>query len=245
MFEQALMPTTRNKPWTLGASITLQSAIVGTMVLYSALHVDMLPLNATRHLELPAPQVPKPAIEIVAAILERRAGSLTMNPRPFVMPSTIPVGVPVIDDLASAAPAYKPAAASTGDGVPSVGVIGSIGLGLVIAVPPKQPVVHAQTAKPSAPIPVGGKVMEAKILKRVMPIYPQLAKNARVSGKVHLMSIIAKDGTIQKLEVIDGHPLLVGAALEAVRQWIYRPTLLNGEPVDVIAPIEVNFTLTQ
>ena len=110
MFEQALMPTTRNKPWTLGASITLQSAIVGTMVLYSALHVDMLPLNTTRHLELPAPQVPKPAIEIVAAILERRAGSLTMNPRPFVMPSKIPVGVAVIDDLASAAPAYNPAA---------------------------------------------------------------------------------------------------------------------------------------
>jgi protein TonB len=87
--------------------------------------------------------------------------------------------------------------------------------------------------------------MEAKILKRVIPVYPPLAKNARISGKVHLMSIIAKDGTIQKLEVLDGHPLLVGAALEAVRQWIYRPTLLNGEPVDVMAPIEVNFTLTQ
>ena len=115
----------------------------------------------------------------------------------------------------------------------------------MVAALPKQPIAHAQAAKQDAPLRLGGNVMEAKILRRVMPVYPQLAKNARVSGKVHLMSIIAKDGTIQKLEVIDGHPLLIGAAMAAVKQWIYRPTLLNGEPVDVIAPIEVNFTLTQ
>ena len=237
------MPTTHNKPWTLGASVTLQCAIVGTMVLYSALHVDTLPLNTTRHLELPAPQVPKiDAIEIVGTFLQRHAGALTMNPRPFVMPSKIPVGVPVIDDIASEAPVYASVTASNPAGVP----FGSgIAIDPVIAAPPKPPVAHAQTAKPTAPLPVGGNVMEAKILKRVMPLYPQLARNARISGKVHLMSIIAKDGTIQKLEVIDGHPLLVGAALDAVKQWIYRPTLLNGAAVDVIAPIEVNFTLTQ
>ena len=245
MFEQALMPTTRNKPWTLGASITLQCAIVGTMVLYSSLHVDMLPLNTTRHLELPAPHVPKlDAIEIVGSFLQRRAGSLTMNPRTFVEPTKIPVGVPVIDDLDSAAPIFNTAAASTGVGVPFGGV-NEFGIGTNVAAPAKPAVVHAQPAKQDAPVRLGGNVMEAKILKRVMPIYPQLAKNMRISGKVHLMSIIAKDGTIQKLELIEGHPLLVGAAMEAVRQWIYRPTLLNGEPVDVIAPIEVNFTLTQ
>ncbi len=244
MFEQALMPTTRNKPWTLGASVALQSAIAGTMVLYSALHVDMFPLNTTRHLELPAPKVPKlEAIEIIGSFLERRASSLTMNPRPFVSPVKIPAGIPVVDDAGSDAPIYNPGPATTGTGTVLDGVIG--GLGPVIAAPPKPPVAHAQTAKPAAPIPIGGKVMEAKILKRVMPLYPPLAKSARISGKVHLMSIIAKDGTIQKLEVIDGHPLLIGAALEAVKQWIYRPTMLNGEPVDVIAPIEVNFTLTQ
>ncbi len=243
MFEQALMPTTRNKPWPLGASVTLQCAIAGTMVLYSALHVDMLPLNTTRHLELPAPQVPKlDAIEIIGSFLQRRAGALTMNPRPFVSPTAIPVGIPVIDDIGSDAPVYTSAAISNAAGVP---LGGGIGVDPGIAAPPKPPIAHAQTAKPTAPMPVGGNVMEAKILKRVMPIYPQLAKNARISGKVHLMSIIAKDGTIQKLEVIDGHPLLVGAALDAVKQWIYRPTMLNGEPVDVIAPIEVNFTLTQ
>ena len=236
------MQTTHNKPWTLGASITLQCAIVGTMVLYSALHVDTLPLITMRHLELPSPRAAKlEAIEIIGAILERRAGTLTMKPHVFVYPAKIPIGVSVIEDIGSDAPSYMPGAAATYDG----GIIGSIGLAPALAALPRQPVVPAQAAKPTAPIRLGGNVMEAKILKRVMPIYPPLAKAARISGKVHLMSVIAQDGTIQKLEVIDGHPLLIRAALDAVKQWIYRPTLLNGEPVDVTAPIEVNFTLTQ
>ena len=242
MFEQALLPNTRNKPWMLGASATLQCSIAGAMMLYSGLHVDMLPLHTPRLLPLPEPRMPKlDAIEIVGALLERRAGALTMTPHPFISPAKIPVGIAVIEDIGADAPSYTPMAASTREG----GIIGSIGLLSVLAPPPKQAVVRVEIAKRTAPIAVGGNVMEAKILKRVMPIYPQLARNARISGKVHLLSIIAKDGSIQKLEVIDGHPLLLRAAFEAVKQWIYRPTLLNGEPVDVVAPIEVNFTLTQ
>jgi protein TonB len=85
----------------------------------------------------------------------------------------------------------------------------------------------------------------AKLVKKVIPIYPPLAKSARVSGVVHLLGVIAKDGTIQNLQLINGHPLLAHAAMEAVSQWVYQPTLLNGQPVEVIAPIDVNFTLAQ
>jgi periplasmic protein TonB len=85
----------------------------------------------------------------------------------------------------------------------------------------------------------------AKLVKRVIPAYPPLARSARISGVVHLIGIIARDGSIRNLELVSGHPLLARAALEAVQQWIYKPTLLNGEPVEVIAPIEVNFTLGQ
>jgi protein TonB len=92
---------------------------------------------------------------------------------------------------------------------------------------------------------VGGGVQMAKLVKKVIPEYPPLAKTARISGVVHLLGVIAKDGTIQNLQLIGGHPLLARAALEAVRQWVYRPTLLNGQPVEVIAPIDVNFTLGQ
>lgn len=76
-----------------------------------------------------------------------------------------------------------------------------------------------------------------------MPIYPPLAITARVQGTVHLVGVIARDGTIRDLQVIDGHPMLVRAAVDAVRQWIYKPTLLSGEAVEVMAPITVTFKL--
>jgi protein TonB len=246
MFEHSMMPTTRNKPWTLGASITLQSAIVGSMALYSALHVEMLPLTM-RHLELPMPPVPKPEfVKVISTFIERQAGGLTAPVRMFAEPIRIPDGVPQINDLTSEAPSLAYSSNTAADeGLGVVGVPGVHFIGANSTVVPKPPPAHAPIAKPSGPTRIGGVVMDAKIIKRVIPLYPPLAKNARISGKVHLMGIIAKDGTIQKLEVLDGHPLLVLAALEAVKQWIYRPTHLNGEPVDVITPIEVNFTLTQ
>jgi protein TonB len=85
----------------------------------------------------------------------------------------------------------------------------------------------------------------AKLIRKVIPEYPPLAKAARISGVVHLMGTIAKGGTIRNLQLIGGHPILARAALEAVEQWVYEPTLLNGEPVEVIAPIEVDFTLAR
>jgi protein TonB len=81
------------------------------------------------------------------------------------------------------------------------------------------------------------------LIRQVKPLYPDIAIRARVSGTVHLIGTIGKDGTIQHLQIVDGNPLLARAAVEAVSQWVYRPTLLNNEPVEVIAPIEVNFTL--
>lgn len=98
--------------------------------------------------------------------------------------------------------------------------------------------------KPSeAPVLVGGALQSAKLLKQVVPIYPQSARQLRISGTVHLLGVIAKDGTIQRLQVLSGHPLLRQAALDAVSQWIYRPTVLNGQPVEVEAPIDVMFVL--
>jgi protein TonB len=101
--------------------------------------------------------------------------------------------------------------------------------------------------KPVTPqrIRVGGNVQQAKLIRQPKPIYPPLAKQARISGVVHLNAIIGKDGTIQNLTVAGGHPLLVPAAMEAVKQWVYAPTLLNGEPVEVVTQIDVNFTLSQ
>ena len=94
-------------------------------------------------------------------------------------------------------------------------------------------------------IKVGGNVTAARIVNRTAPVYPPLARQTRISGTVRLHAIIAKDGTVQQLEVLSGHPLLVQAALDAVRQWRYQPTLLNGEPVEVDTTVDVIFSLNQ
>jgi protein TonB len=90
---------------------------------------------------------------------------------------------------------------------------------------------------------LGGNVLHGKLVHLVKPAYPPLARAARVSGTVRLEAIVGKDGRVRSLRLVSGHPLLAQAAIDAVRQWVYRPTLLNGVPVEVAAPVDVNFLL--
>ena len=108
--------------------------------------------------------------------------------------------------------------------------------------PPPPPPPEPQTPQR---IRVGGQVEGAKLIFGPKPEYPPLAKMARISGEVRLDALISKDGTIQNLKVISGHPLLVSAAMAAVQRWRYQPTLLNGEAVEVATEIDVNFTLAE
>jgi TonB family protein len=107
----------------------------------------------------------------------------------------------------------------------------------------------AGESKPSHPAParirVGGNIQSDSLVFQPRPFYPAEAKQKRISGQVHMSAIIGKDGAVRELQVLSGHPLLAPAALKAVRQWIYRPTLLNGNPVEVSTVIDVNFTLTR
>src|SRR6266849_4596396 len=111
--------------------------------------------------------------------------------------------------------------------------------------PPPPPEVKEVKAPTQQRIRVGGNVQAANLIKKITPPYPPLAKQARIQGTVRFTAIIGKDGTIQNLQLVSGHPLLVPGATEAVKQWVYKPTLLNGEPVEVITQIDVNFTLSQ
>jgi protein TonB len=98
---------------------------------------------------------------------------------------------------------------------------------------------------PPSRIRVGGNVAATKLISQIRPVYPPDAKAQRIQGKVSLMAVIGKDGTVQSLEVVSGDPTLTPSALEAVRQWVYQPTLLNGQPVEVQTMIDVNYTLSQ
>ncbi len=92
-------------------------------------------------------------------------------------------------------------------------------------------------------IKVGEGMQEQKLVNRVPPAYPPLASQARIQGTVRLSVVILKDGTVGNITVIGGHPLLMQAALDAVKQWRYRTTLLNGEPVEVQTTVSVEFAL--
>lgn len=105
------------------------------------------------------------------------------------------------------------------------------------------PSVPPQDTKPIR-IRVGGNVTAAKIIKQVQPLYPPIAKTAGICGTVVLHTIIAKDGTVDELEYVSGPVLLMKAAMDAVKQWQYAPTLLAGEPVMVDTTISVVFALS-
>jgi TonB family protein len=106
------------------------------------------------------------------------------------------------------------------------------------------------TGLPTAPpapgmkqIRVAGNVQSSKLIAQPSPVYPDTARHARIQGVVRYNAVISRDGRVANLTLVSGHPLLIPAATDAVRQWLYQPTLLNGEPVEVVTQIDVNFTL--
>ena len=116
----------------------------------------------------------------------------------------------------------------------SVGVPFGSGAELSVVIPP--PPIAVKPVRTS-------RIMEGNLIRRVQPTYPALARQGRIQGSVVLSAVISRDGMIERLQVLNGQPLLEQAAIEAVRQWRYRPYLLNGEPVEVETQITVNFTL--
>jgi TonB family protein len=94
-------------------------------------------------------------------------------------------------------------------------------------------------------IRVGGNVESANLVQKVTPVYPPEAKANRIQGVVRFTVVIGKDGRVQSVTLVSGDPVLAQAAKDAVQQWVYKPTLLNGDPVEVMTQVDVNFTLSQ
>jgi protein TonB len=241
MFEQSLLIDHggSRKTATFAASLTAQIVLAGVLLIAPLFYHEVLPaLRAPAVLPVLTIWHP-PEAPAVASRTATRSNGLAL-PVPFRAPVPIRSDYPqadmVILDYTAPAIATAPVvpAFPTGTSVPSLD--GPTATTLV-----KPTVIPAL----ETPVRVGGEVQSAKLIKRVVPAYPQSARQLRISGVVHLLGIIARDGTIQRLQVVSGHPLLRQAALEAVSQWVYRPTVLNGQPVEVEAPIDVIFTLSR
>ena len=123
------------------------------------------------------------------------------------------------------------------------GAVGGVLGGVLNSIASSVPAAVPKVAMPQK-VRVSSGVAQGNLIHDVRPPYPPLARQARIQGTVVISAIIGKDGTIQQARVVSGHPMLAQAALEAVKQWRYKPYFLNGEPVDVDTTINVNFSLS-
>jgi len=229
-----------NKPVTIFVSTVIQVFLIGVLILVPLIYTEALPRTMlTTLLVAPPPPPPPPPPPAAAPVKIVKPVARLMQAGKLIAPRAIPKDINIIKE--EELPPDMGMVGVTGGvpgGVPggqAGGVLGGIIGGVGSAPPPPR----------EAPkrIRVGGQVQAARVISQPKPGYPPLAKQARIQGTVRLQAIIAKDGTVQELQVLSGHPLLVQAAQDVVRQWRYQPTLLNGEPVEVVTTIDVIFTL--
>jgi periplasmic protein TonB len=237
MFEELLVSnpyaTKTNKRWTVLVSMIFQVTFLSILLLIPLIYTEALPkaMLATLLVAPPPPPPPPPPAQVQTV---RKTQVHLMDAGKLMAPKAIPKNITIIKEEADPD-------MGAGGGVLGGVAGGSMGgtIGGVIGGMPAPP-------KPAqSRIKVGGNVTAARLQNKVTPVYPPLARQTRISGTVRLHAIIAKDGTVQQLEVLSGHPLLVQSALDAVRQWRYQPTLLNGEPVEVDTTVDVIFSLNQ
>lgn len=221
--------------WTTLTSFGLQALVTGLLLLLPLLRPMGLPTfrQLTAPISLGQPLGEPPTHVRISGTMVAPSTSPAIFLR---QPASIPHGLPPASD--DGPPPIGWSASSTlggsGPGGP-VGVLNSLGTGVpVLPVPPKPSVV--------APIRVSS-ISEGNLTRKVQPAYPPLARSARIQGMVVLQAVISKEGTIENLKVLTGPPMLVDAAVDAVRQWRYRPYVLNHEPVEVETQITVNFSL--
>lgn len=237
MFDQTFANTGQKtkKPVTLALSVSLQICALALLVLIPLVYTQGLPSAQLRSLlTAPAPPAKAPVVTRVQhATVNRRFSTA------FFAPTVIPKRINNVQELAAPPDVAVPGANEANNQINSAipGVLSS-------AVLPPPPPAPAKT-ETSHRLRVATGVAEANLIRKVVPVYPALAKSARVQGTVEFTAIISRQGTIENLQLVRGHPLLVQAAKDAVLQWRYRPTLLNGQPVEVVTDIIVNFTLSQ
>jgi periplasmic protein TonB len=243
VFEQSILINHgSNKPWSFVASVSAELVAVSLIILIPLAYTDHLPEFHWKSVTVAPPVQPIQPVDVP----HQASGSFTRA----IFSRAARIFNPIAPKR-DAAPVFAgspfeppPGSILPGDQFGGSNPIGDL-FGKPVAVQPyKPPAVIVKPNPPSSPLRVSEGVQMAKLINRVIPVYPPLAKSARISGVVHLIGIISKDGTIRNLQVVSGHPLLTKAALDAVSQWVYKPTLLNNEAVEVIAPIDVNFTLS-
>jgi periplasmic protein TonB len=240
MFADSLLESNWQKShrgWTTLASFGLQTLGIAMLLVLPLIYTEGLPRLHLLSVSAPLGPPPGPPPSQPPRGATHRGQSNFVR-GVLVPPSEIPVGVHRFVDTSvpeEAPPCAICVPGSTGDMTNRNPIPNSIGNRPALVPPPPKPV-----ARP----PRISTMMEGNLIYKVQPIYPPLARTARIQGAVHLRAVISRTGAIENLQAMDGHPMLVGAALDAVRQWRYRPYILNGDPVEVETQVTVNFSLS-
>jgi periplasmic protein TonB len=238
MFETALSssPSTHERSrrgLTTLTSFGLQAAVVAMLLMVPLLRPSGIPLLRQISTPISLGQ-PEPAPVQPHGPSLPTAGR--HNPEIFLrQPSQIPSQIPTGSEAAPTMPSSGPYLPGVGDTGVTHGTWQSVGNGPAPAIP-KPPAAAEHPVRLS-------HMSEGDLIRKIMPAYPPLARSAHIQGTVILQAVISKSGMIENLRLLNGHPMLVPAAIEAVRQWRYRPYVLNGEPVEVETQITVNFAL--
>jgi protein TonB len=256
MFEQTFIEGTgkTNKSWTVLVSFIGQIALITVAVILPLIYTEVLPATTLQSFLVapPPPPPPPPPPQAAPPVKVVKVIPRQFDAGKLMAPKSVPKEIAVIkeDELPPPSSGVAGVVGGVSGGVAGGavgGVLGGIIGGIPSAAPPPPPPPPPAVKKEAPPqrIKIGGAVIAASITHKTQPVYPQLAKSARVQGVVHLAAIISKDGTIQELHSLGGPALLIQAAMDAVKTWVYKPTMLNGEPVQVETTIDVNFTLNQ
>jgi protein TonB len=226
-----------HRGWTTLISFTVQAGAVGCLLLLPLFFSEGLPrLAMLAPLLVPTPPPAAPPAPRRSSSPDPQSNLMGNR---LVVPPGIPRRVAMLTDTELPPPMIDPNADDVlhGTGGPNGrGTVLNSVLGSDLALPPPPP--------PAVRHPPVSRMMEGNLTHRVQPDYPLLARQVRVQGLVVLRATISREGAIEDLQVLSGHPMLVKAAVEAVRQWRYRPYELNGVPVEVETEVKVNFVLS-
>lgn len=247
MFEDSLVESGKKlktkQGRTTSVAFVLEAILVGLMVLYPLIVTDALPMKtlmSTVIVAPPPPPPPPPPPAPVQVVHVQKIETEIVNGA-LRTPTKIPDKVKMIKE--DQAPPPVAAVAGVVGGVPGGVPGGQIG-GVIGGIVSSVPVAVPKVAAPPQKVRVSQGVLQGNLLHQVQPQYPPIARAARISGSVVIKATIGKDGTMTGLQVMSGPPMLINSALEAVKQWRYKPWVLNGEAVDVETVITVNFNLS-
>ncbi len=245
MFEDSLIESggrlRTKRGVTTFISFALQVALVGVLVLIPLLFTEALPKQQLMTFLVapppPPPPPPPPAAAPVKIVKQIQTDIVNGQLR---TPTKIPEKVQMIKE--DEAPPPMAATGGVVGGVPG-GIPGGQMGGVIGGIISSTPVAVPKVATPQR-VRVSQGVSQGLLIRKVQPNYPPLARQARIQGNVVLTAEISKDGSIENLRLVSGHPMLAPAAIEAVKQWKYKPYFLNGEPVEVETQVTVIFSLS-